>query len=179
MRQLAMTVRSVLAATLVAGLILLTGISLGVPAASAACYPPGSASCSGLSTSTGTVPAGGSFTLTGSGYGAGAAITINVCNLETLHTTANGNGSFSIVITIPAGASASTCLITATGTGANGKLLSQTTTINITNAGTTIPGTHTGEPWSSWLYWSGAAAAGLLAFAMFGLARRRTAPSRT
>jgi hypothetical protein len=184
MKYLAKALKVVGGSVLISTMLFVAGGALSTSAANAAthsgCYPPGSKSCKAhLSAHPSTLSAGGSFTLTGSGFAAGATVTINVCNLETETATANSGGTFSIKITVPSNAPSGSCAVTASGTGANGQPLTQTTTITITSSGTTIPGTHTGEPWASWLYWGGAIAAGLIGFALLGLSRRRTAVSGT
>ncbi|HLI43607.1 MAG TPA: hypothetical protein VKU92_03970 [Acidimicrobiales bacterium] len=158
-------------------LMLATGVvGASVASASSGCYPPGSSSCkASLTTSSSTVAPGGSFTLNGTGYASGATVTIKVCSIETTSATAGSDGKFALTITIPSTAQAGSCTITATGTGASGSTLTQTTTITITSSGVTVPPAHTGEPFSSWLYWGGAGLAALLGFSLFGLARRRSA----
>lgn len=146
-------------------------------AASAACYPPGSTTCTGtLTSSSPAVAPGGTETITGTGYAPGANVTVNVCNIETLHVTASSTGTFSLPITIPTSAPAGTCTVTASGKGASGSILTQTTSFIITSA-STIPGTHTGEPWSGWVYWLLAGAMGLFGFGLVEVGRRRRAHS--
>jgi titin len=170
-------IRLVVAAIALAALGLVATLTVSAAPASAACYPPGSASCTpGLHSSTGTVAPGGTFTLSGTGFAPGATVTINVCNLFTLTTTADSNGSISVPITIPKNAPAGPCTITASGLGANGQELVLTTTIVITSGGgggSTVPGAHTGEPWAGSLYWVLAGGASVLGFALVAIGRRR------
>src|SRR5579875_2014436 len=103
-----------LAALMMTGLAVVGGSALTASSASAACYPTGSSTCASLTTSSNSVPPGGSCTLTGAGYAPGTQVTINVCNLETLTVTADSSGDFSQQITIPSNAQPGTCAITAT-----------------------------------------------------------------
>ena len=169
-----------IAGSVLVGAMVTLGAGLATAgAASAACYPPGSTTCTGtLTSSSGTVAPGGTDTITGSGYASGADVTINVCNIETLHVTASATGTFSLPITIPSSAPAGTCTVTASGMGANGSILTQTTSFLITGA-STIPPTHTGEPWSGWIYWLLAGATGLFGFGLVEIGRRRRSAHST
>ena len=138
--------------------------------ASATCaYPQ---QCVGISSSSGSVPPGGTITLSGHGYAPGSTVTINVCGIETITVTADSSGDFTTTITIPSGTPAQSCTITASGTGSNGQTVTSSTTVTITS-GTTVPPPATGEPWAAVLYWVLAGAAGLAGFMMFEIGRRR------
>lgn len=172
-------IRFLMGAVVIVALLAVASISFSASPASAAsaCYPLGSKSCPGaLGTSSTTAAPGGTVTIVGSGFLADSTVTINICNVETLTATTDSSGKLDTSVTVPSNAP-STCTITATGLSASHKTFVLSTTVHVSRSSTTVPGTHTGEPWSGWLYWVLAAAAGLLGFSALGFGLRRRGSS--
>jgi hypothetical protein len=132
----------------------------------------------GGSTTT-TSPGGGSTTTTLLGSG-GSTTTTSPGGGGSTTTTSPGGGT---TTTSPGGGSTSTTLPGgSTSTTTPGGSTSTTTPVGITITTlvtpTTIPGNHTGEPWSGWPYWALAGVAGLFGLLSLELAihiRRRRA----
>ncbi len=68
-----------------------------------------------ITLSTGSIAAGGAFTVTGSGFGANEAVTLSVANALAKQVTANSQGSFTASITLGKTDTAATVQVVATG----------------------------------------------------------------
>jgi hypothetical protein len=140
----------------VSALFVLGGVAVAFglgaqPAGAQGCLYTGS--CSTLTTSTGSVAPGGTFTASGTGWKPGTTVTLDVCGLNTVTATASSSGDFSVPVTAPTDAGAGMCTITASGTASDGALLVKSTTIIISSAvAVTVPVVPTGEPWAAPLY---------------------------